>query len=149
MQQGDNEWQEYATVVDSLAYTIKDLQSGNAYRFRVRAENIHGRSEPSLFSDIITINANAEQGTIMNGQLTMDTNKNTNNDYDSTDDNEIVVRHGGDFKARFTIEEELGRGRFGVVHRVVERETGQILAAKIVKCIKAKDKLKVNNLNNI
>lgn len=148
-QQGDNEWQEYATVVDSLAYTIKDLQPGNAYRFRVRAENIHGRSEPSLCSDIITVNANAEQGTIMNGQLPANVlaNEITNIDDDSTDDNEIVVRHGGDFKARFSIEEELGKGRFGVVHRVIERETGQILAAKIVKCIKAKDKLKVKNLN--
>lgn len=107
VQQGDNDWQEYATIVDSLAYTIKDLQPGNAYRFRVRAENIHGRSEPSLCSDIITINANAKQGTIINGQLA---GKNMNIDDDSNDDNEIVVRHGGDFKTRFTIEEELGKG---------------------------------------
>lgn len=144
MQQGDNEWQEYATIVDSLAYTIKDLQPGNAYRFRVRAENIHGRSEPSLCSDIVMINSNADQRTITNGVSTM--HKFMNNvdwNDDSFDGNEIVVRQGGDFKARFILEEELGKGRFGVVHRVVERETGQVLAAKIVKCIKAKDKLKV------
>lgn len=147
VQQADNEWQEYATIVDSLAYTIKDLRPGNAYRFRVRAENVHGRSEPSLCSDIITINANAEQGTIINGQLAMNVlaNKDANIYDDSNDDNEIVVRQGGDFKVRFSIEEELGKGRFGVVHRIIERETGQILAAKIVKCIKAKDKLKVIN----
>lgn len=145
MQQGDNEWQEYATIVDSLAYTIKDLRPGFAYRFRIRAENIHGRSEPSLCSDIVTINANAEQGTIMNGQSAMNalTNENINTSDDSNDEIQIVVRQGGDFKARFIVEEELGKGRFGVVHRVVERETGQVLAAKIVKCIKAKDKLKV------
>lgn len=149
MQQGDNEWREYAKIVDSLAYTIKDLRPGNAYRFRVRAENIHGRSEPSSCSDIITINANAEQDTIMNGQLAMNVRANTdiNIHDDLTDDNETVVRQGGDFKVRFSIEEELGKGRFGVVHRVIERETGQILAAKIVKCIKAKDKLKVKHLN--
>lgn len=141
VQQGDNEWQEYATIVDSLAYTIKNLQPGFAYRFRVRAENIHGRSEPSLCSDIVTINANTVQSTIINGQTAMNDHLNTYDD--SSDENEIVVRQGGDFKARFIVEDELGKGRFGVVHRVVERETGQILAAKIVKCIKAKDKLKV------
>lgn len=64
-----------------------------------------------------------------------------NNDY--IDGHEIIIRQGGDFKSRFILEEELGKGRFGVVHRVIERETGQVLAAKIVKCIKAKDKLKV------
>lgn len=144
MQQGDNEWQEYATIVDSLAYTIKDLQPGNEYRFRVRAENIHGRSEPSLCSDIVAINANNGYSTITNGLSAI----NLSNEYpetsdDSVDGSGIVVRQGGDFKARFALEEELGKGRFGVVHRVVERETGQVLAAKIVKCIKAKDKLKV------
>lgn len=145
MQQGDNEWQEYATIVDSLAYTIKDLQPGNAYRFRVRAENIHGRSEPCLCSDVVTISANVGHGTITNGLSSISLlNANTNANDDSVDGNEITVRQGGDFKARFILEEELGKGRFGVVHRVVERETGQVLAAKIVKCIKAKDKLKVN-----
>lgn len=148
MQQGDNEWQEYATIVDSLAYTIKDLQPGNAYRFRVRAENIHGRSEPSLCSDIVTINANADEHgctTMTNGRSAhlFASNDNMDMNDDSVDGSEIVVRQGGDFKARFILEEELGKGRFGVVHRVIERETGQVLAAKIVKCIKAKDKLKV------
>lgn len=144
VQQGDHEWQEYATIVDSLAYTIKDLQPGNAYRFRVRAENVHGRSEPSLCSDVVMINANNGYNKIADGLSTMMIIENSELNEDSTDGNDIVVRQGGDFKARFILEEELGKGRFGVVHRVVERETGQVLAAKIVKCIKAKDKLKVN-----
>lgn len=142
MQKGDSEWQEYAKIIDSLAYTIKDLQPGSVYRFRVRAENIHGRSEPSLCSDVVIISANHAQ----NGYAAIDVNVNGNSNDDHTDGNEISVRQGGDFKARFTLEEELGRGRFGVVHRVVERETGQVLAAKIVKCIKAKDKLKASLL---
>lgn len=37
----------------------------------------------------------------------------------------------------------MGKGRFGHVHKVVEKSTGQILAAKFVKCIKVKDKEKV------
>lgn len=144
MQQGDNDWQEYATVVDSLAYTIKDLQPNNAYRFRVRAENIHGRSEPSLCSDIVVINANNSYSTITNRLSGMNlSNEYSENSEMEVDGSGITVRQGGDFKARFILEEELGKGRFGIVHRVIERETGQVLAAKIVKCIKAKDKLKV------
>lgn len=123
IQEENNEWIEYSTVVDSLATTVKDLKSGVAYRFRVRAENAHGRSEPSAESDEVRISLD--------------------NDVQTVFDEDITVRPGGDFKTRFLLQEELGKGRFGVVHRVVENENGRILAAKIVKCIKAVDKQKV------
>lgn len=54
MQQDNQEWLEIATVVDSLAYTVKNLSAESKYKFRVRAENIHGRSEPSASSDEVT-----------------------------------------------------------------------------------------------
>lgn len=123
-----------------MAYTVKGLQPNSIYRFRVRAENIHGRSEPSLCSDVVKINTNHHgynAGTEMEKMEMYSTDGHI-------DEQEVVIRQGGDFKSRFVLEEELGKGRFGVVHRVVERETGQILAAKLVKCIKAKDKTKVN-----
>lgn len=140
MQRENDEWIECATVVDSLAYTMKDLSPGSVYRFRVRAENVHGCSEPSMPSEVVTIAKST------NGYATQAFSA----DIDATDgvfDNEeemAVVRPGGDFKTRFILEEELGKGRFGVVHKVVERETGQVLAAKIVRCIKAKDKIKIH-----
>lgn len=140
MQKENDEWIECATVVDSLAYTMKDLSPGNVYRFRVRAENVHGRSEPSLPSEDVTI-AKPTNGC---------TNHTFSTDIDATDgafdegDEVAVVRQGGEFKSRFILEEELGKGRFGVVHKVIERETGQVLAAKIVKCIKAKDKINIH-----
>lgn len=141
MQKENDDWIECASVVDSLAYTMKGLSPGSVYRFRVRAENVHGRSEASASSEDVTIAKSA------NGYASQTFSA----DIDATDgalfdnDSDIaVVRQGGDFKTRFTLEEELGKGRFGVVHRVVERETGQVLAAKIVKCIKAKDKIKIH-----
>lgn len=39
--------------------------------------------------------------------------------------------------------DELGKGRFGIVHKVQEIATGRVLAAKVIKCLKAKDKVKV------
>lgn len=138
VQQDANDWQKCATVVDSLAYTIKNLEVNSMYRFRVRAENIHGRSEPSLCSDFVTITEShaSTEGVRMHSE------------YDATDNNidghEFAIQQGDDFKSRFRLEEKLGKGRFGVVHRVVEYTTGQIWAAKMVKCIKAKDKVKVS-----
>lgn len=138
MQENDDEWIECATIVDSLAYTIKDLKLGSCYRFRVRAKNIHGCSDPSLFSETVTMTANSEQITAANNRSPVNRTMS-----EIVYDNEMTIRPGGDFRSRFILEEELGKGRFGVVHRVVERETEHVLAAKIVKCIKAKDKLKV------
>ncbi|XP_055839411.1 myosin light chain kinase, smooth muscle-like isoform X1 [Episyrphus balteatus] len=124
MQEENNgEWKEIATVVDSLAYTVKNLTPESAYRFRVRAENIHGRSEPSLASDRVEI-AGQEVA---------------NEDFQKT----ISIKSGGDFKHRFEIIEELGKGRFGVVYKVQEKDTSQILAAKVIKCIKSIDRQKV------
>lgn len=54
MQENDSDWRQIATVDDSLAYTIKNLKNGLKYRFRVRAQNIHGAGEPCQPSDIIT-----------------------------------------------------------------------------------------------
>lgn len=113
------------------------MKTGSQYRFRVRAKNIHGCSAPSICSEVVTIDANNVHGP---------TNKVTLISRSMSDiihNSEMTVRQGGDFRSRFILEEELGRGRFGVVHRVIERETDQVLAAKMVKCIKAKDKLKV------
>lgn len=128
IQEENNDWIEYSTVVDSLATTIKDLKPGVAYRFRVRAENAHGRSMPSAESEEVRISLGNQIQTVF--------------------DEDITVKPGGDFKTRFLLQEELGKGRFGIVYKVVENENGRILAAKIVKCIKAKDKQKVNRNRN-
>ncbi|XP_037955655.1 myosin light chain kinase, smooth muscle-like [Teleopsis dalmanni] len=122
----ETDWQEVATVVDSLAYTVKNLKPQTAYRFRVRAENLYGRSEPSLPSDRVELAAE---------DLSVE----------ETDFNRpICVKSGGDFKNRFEILEELGKGRFGIVYKVQEKEEPhQVLAAKIIKCIKSRDREKV------
>lgn len=125
MQENGGEWKEVASVADSLAYTVKNLTHGVKYRFRVRAENVHGYSEPSQ-----------PTGDIVLSEKIID---------DSTDRVDIVpqIKSGGDFRTRFEMYEELGKGRFGIVHRVKEKETGAILAAKIIKCIKSDNRKKV------
>lgn len=55
MQKNNDEWQEIAHVSDTLAYTVTNIEPNIRYRFRVRAENIHGKSEPSECSDYVSI----------------------------------------------------------------------------------------------
>lgn len=57
---------------------------------------------------------------------------------------QFTIKPGGDFKSRFEVHEELGKGRFGVVFKCVERDSGLTLAAKVVKCIKPQNKVKVH-----
>lgn len=128
MQQDEDEWVEVATIVDSLAYTVKNLIHDIKYKFRVRAKNVHGKSLPSKSTEEIILEKPVEE----EGEEDVTT---------------VIpeVKPGGDFKTRFEMMEELGKGRFGTVHRVSERETGLILAAKIIKCIKAIDRKKVQD----
>lgn len=44
---------------------------------------------------------------------------------------------------RYSVHEELGKGRYGVVNKVTDLHTGQTLAAKFVRCIKKQDREKV------
>ena len=123
MQQDNGDWIEMAAVADTLAYTVKNLTHGVKYRFRVRAENVHGYSEPSKPTDEIILDKSID------------------------DSDEVLkvplIRSGGDFRTRFETLEELGKGRFGIVYKVIERDSGATLAAKIIKCIKAVDRQKV------
>lgn len=128
MQQDESEWIEVATIVDSLAYTVKNLTHGVKYKFRVRAQNVHGASLPSLPTEEITLDKPDE------AEMEEEIPSSLPN-----------IKPGGEFKLRFDIMEELGKGRFGTVHRAMERETSLILAAKIIKCIKAMDRKKVQD----
>lgn len=139
IQENDNEWKDHAIIEDSLAYTVKDLNPTSTYRFRVLAENVHGRSEPSSCSEDVCIDSPT------NGRHTEVDSKSSASFNLNNGSGEVSVQSGGDYKTRFLVQEELGKGRFGIVHKVTEIETGQTLAAKTVKCIKAADKVKVSS----
>lgn len=55
----------------------------------------------------------------------------------------VEIEPGNMFDEQYTLHEEVGKGRFGIVYRVTEKASGTRRAAKIIKCIKAKDKEKV------
>lgn len=55
----------------------------------------------------------------------------------------VSVEPGDVFKKRYEVHEELGKGRFGVVHKVIDRVTTQKLAGKFIRCRTNKDRIKV------
>lgn len=57
---GENTWMVIAESCHSLSHTVSSAETnlvipGESYRFRVRAENIHGLSDPSMESDSVRI----------------------------------------------------------------------------------------------
>lgn len=57
----------------------------------------------------------------------------------------MSIEPGQEFKAKYEVLEEIGKGRFGIVHKVVDKTTNQKLAAKFIKCRTAKDREKVQD----
>lgn len=54
----------------------------------------------------------------------------------------VNIENGELFTKQYDVLDELGKGRYGVVRKVKERETNKYYAAKFVRCIKSKDKEK-------
>lgn len=121
----DREWRTLTDNCHSLAYSMRNLLPGCSYLFRVRAFNVHGASEPSLPSEILTID--------------------TVDEISCFPHHLVSIEPGPEFTSRYTVLEELGKGRFGVVHLVVEQKTGSRLAAKFVRCRTSKDRQKVHH----
>ncbi|KAJ4429626.1 hypothetical protein ANN_21827 [Periplaneta americana] len=122
----DQDWQVVTNRCHSLSYMIPGLTSGERYVFRVRAENAHGLSEASSESEPFQMGPAEEESFLP-----------------AFEPRVVTIAPGEAFKNNFEVLEELGKGRYGVVHKVQELSTGQKFAAKFIRCIKAKDREKV------
>ncbi|XP_022161453.1 uncharacterized protein LOC111027387 isoform X2 [Myzus persicae] len=117
-----SDWKLVADKCHSLSHIVRGLAPGESYVFRVRAENMHGSSEASLESTPVYI---------------------LQTDYGNTLWPKTVnIEKGEQFDGQYEVLDELGKGRYGVVYKVKERETNKYYAAKFVRCIKSTDKEK-------
>ncbi|GFV52219.1 myosin light chain kinase, smooth muscle [Trichonephila clavipes] len=126
----DKKWHKVASSVNTSC-SVPGLSKGQRYIFRVRAENRYGSSHPSKESKIIRLDDFLQD--------------------DSSADEEpgeelsapISIESGSTFTERFDLKEEVGKGRFGTVYRCVDRSCSRPRAAKVIRCLKVKDKEKV------
>ncbi|XP_025160955.1 titin homolog isoform X2 [Harpegnathos saltator] len=135
----ENTWMVIAESCHSLSQTVPTAQTdfvvpGESYRFRVRAENVHGLSDPGVESDLVRIPKPGE---------TMLQEEEEDNFEPSFEPRVVEPKEGRLFDEGYDVHEELGKGRYGIVKKVTERATGMCFAAKFVRTIKAKDREQV------
>ncbi|XP_026870397.2 myosin light chain kinase, smooth muscle [Electrophorus electricus] len=109
-------WSELSANCKSTSLRVRSgLQPQGQYRFRVRACNAVGVSEPSEESQPIKMDAPAE----LQDEMTEYVNV-------TIDDKHKVTDH-------YNVLERLGTGRFGQVFRLTHKVTGHVCAGKFYK----------------
>lgn len=105
-------------------YTVTNLFGKTSYQFRVIAENKFGQSAPSEQSGPVV--TKEDKSRVLN--------------YDVEVDDSMHVSVGKaphseakNIHTKYMIAEELGRGKFGIVHRCVEISSEKTFLAKFVK----------------
>ncbi|XP_023446717.2 myosin light chain kinase, smooth muscle isoform X2 [Dasypus novemcinctus] len=129
----DKMWKELATC-RSTSYNVQDLLSDREYKFRVRAINVYGTSEPSQESELTTVGEKPEEPKD-EVEVSDDDEKEPEVDYRT-----VAVNTEQKVSDFYDIEERLGSGKFGQVFRLVEKKTGKIWAGKFFKAYSAKEK---------
>nr|XP_027791816.1 myosin light chain kinase, smooth muscle isoform X3 [Marmota flaviventris] len=129
----DKTWKELATC-RSTSFNVQELLPDREYKFRVRAINVYGTSEPSQESELTAVGEKPEEPKD-EVEVSDDDEKETEIDYRTVTVN--TEQKVSDF---YDIEERLGSGKFGQVFRLVEKKTGKIWAGKFFKAYSAKEK---------
>ncbi|XP_004873682.1 myosin light chain kinase, smooth muscle isoform X2 [Heterocephalus glaber] len=129
----DKMWKELATC-RSTSFNIQDLLPDREYKFRVRAINVYGTSEPSQESELTSVGEKPEEPKD-EVEVSDDDEKEPEVDYRT-----VTVNTEQKVSDLYNIEERLGSGKFGQVFRLVEKKTGKIWAGKFFKAYSAKEK---------
>ncbi|KAM6222742.1 myosin light chain kinase, smooth muscle isoform 6-T6 [Rhynchocyon petersi] len=129
----DKMWKDLATC-RSTSFNVQDLLPDREYKFRVRAINVYGTSEPSQESELTAVGEKPEEAKD-EVEVSDDDEKEPEVDYRTVEVN--TEQKVSDF---YDIEERLGSGKFGQVFRLVEKKTGKIWAGKFFKAYSAKEK---------
>ncbi|XP_044588361.1 titin homolog isoform X4 [Cotesia glomerata] len=144
-------WVAVAEAKHSLSHTISGLDPEESYQFRVRAENIHGLSEPGMESETVIITKSETRKITSNiSGFSLDPDEDTEDKIEPAYEPCVVAPEPGFlFDERYNVLEELGKGKYGVVRRIVDKSNGSSFAAKFIRTIKAKDRQQVNDEINI
>ncbi|KAI3365201.1 hypothetical protein L3Q82_010304, partial [Scortum barcoo] len=127
-QEGPNEAGSWTEVINCCKNTSYHVRSGleplGQYRFRVRAYNLAGISEPSQESECVRM-ATAKE-------------KKKKDEPDSYITVTIDTKHMA--KDHYNVHEKLGCGKFGQVFRMSHKETGQVCAGKFYRARTSKER---------
>lgn len=140
---GMSSWMKVATT-RFLLQQINNLSPGKEYEFRVFAENIYGRSDPSEITQKVSVKGELkrqkratwqldDQGNKVRGRGEKQSNYDQFvSDYDSTFALPVEIKTHESVYDYYDILEEIGIGAFGFVHRCREKKSGKVFAAKFI-----------------
>ncbi|XP_033018698.1 myosin light chain kinase, smooth muscle isoform X2 [Lacerta agilis] len=130
----EKKWTDLTTC-RSTSYNVQDLLADREYKFRVRAANVYGISEPSHESELVKVGDKQEGPKEEEEAEGSDDEKETEFDYRT-----VTINTEQKVSDSYNVEERLGSGKFGQVFRLVEKKTGKVWAGKFFKAYSAKDK---------
>uniref|UniRef100_A0A668AX05 Protein kinase domain-containing protein n=1 Tax=Myripristis murdjan TaxID=586833 RepID=A0A668AX05_9TELE len=120
-------WTEVTSRCKNTSYKVRSgLEPLGEYRFRVRACNSAGVSEPSEESDSVKM-ATAKQKEEPQSYVT------------------VTIDTTHKVKDHYSVHEKLGVGKFGQVFRLSHKETGQVCAGKFYRARSKKEKVAARN----
>ncbi|ODN03618.1 Myosin light chain kinase, smooth muscle [Orchesella cincta] len=122
-----------------LCYTLTNPKRGSVYRFRVFGENSYGKEEPSIRADSKREIVHEHENEAAHLQESVSA---SSQEEEPIEYKNVVCKRESIYNV-YDKFDELGKGRFGIVFEVVNKETKKSCAGKFVKCIKAKDKERV------
>uniref|UniRef100_A0A672HMR6 Myosin, light chain kinase 5 n=1 Tax=Salarias fasciatus TaxID=181472 RepID=A0A672HMR6_SALFA len=115
------DWRELTAHCKSTSYRVSSgLQPQEEYRFRVRAFNAAGMSEPGPVSPVVKMEQKDECAPQQYACVTIDSSSRVTDHYD--------------------LQEKLGMGKFGLVFKLIHKETGRVCAGKFYKGRRAKER---------
>ncbi|KAK2723757.1 hypothetical protein QYM36_002189, partial [Artemia franciscana] len=127
------------TRCNSTSFVVSNLKSSCWYRFRIKASNIHGDSLPGIETDAICLQSGPVQRRVSAYSIVSDEGE-TEPIFPYR---KVEIEDGLTFAQRYSVYEEMGKGRFGVVYRAMHCNLIQPRAAKFVRCLKGADREKV------
>lgn len=120
------DWSELTAQCKSTSYRVRSgLKPQGRYRFRVRAYNSVGVSEPSQESEEVNMEQEGKQ-----------------EEESPPPYQDVTIDSIHKVAEHYTVMEKLGVGKFGQVFKLRHKETGRVCAGKFYKGRRAKESLK-------
>ncbi|RXN02729.1 myosin light chain smooth muscle-like protein [Labeo rohita] len=118
-----SDWTELTNQCQNTSYRVRSgLDPQGQYRFRVRACNAAGVSDPSEESDCIKMNTAGEPQQEVTSYV------------------EVVPDTTHKARDHYHVHEKLGMGKFGEVYRMTHKQTGRVYAGKFYRARVSREK---------
>lgn len=123
---GPGDWRQLTAICKSTSYRVSELEPQQEYRFRVKAFNSAGMSEPGPVSPVV--------------KMEQKESKKTEGESAPQEYSWVTIDSTNKVTDHYDLKEKLGTGRFGLVFKLIHKESGRVCAGKFYKGRRAKER---------